>query len=202
MANIRRALQDTLIGARASKVDALARSFTNALSANQLLQPADGSAKFFLLELIRTDSGNPAVTSARQSLGAAYLKQMRSALTMSNVHDADAWLNEAHTIGFAGDDLAAAETELAALRDRPVQQPPVVGAGTLQRTKYVAPKFPVALRNHAESGWVELEFTVTEDGSTADIVVTNSSPRRTFDSSAISAVREWRYQPLVRDGKP
>jgi len=112
MANIRRALQDTLIGARASKVDALARSFTNALSANQLLQPADGSAKFFLLELIRTDSGNPAVTSARQSLGAAYLKQMRSALTMSNVHDADAWLNEAHTIGFAGDDLAAAETAI------------------------------------------------------------------------------------------
>jgi protein TonB len=52
------------------------------------------------------------------------------------------------------------------------------------------------------SGWVELEFTVHADGSTGDIVVTNSSPRRTFDSAAITAVGQWRYKPVIRDGKP
>ena len=52
------------------------------------------------------------------------------------------------------------------------------------------------------SGWVELEFTVLTDGSTGDIVVTNSSPRKTFDSAATAAVSEWRYKPVMRDGKP
>ena len=49
---------------------------------------------------------------------------------------------------------------------------------------------------------MELEFTVRADGSTGDIVVTNSSPRKTFDSAAMTAVREWRYKPVMRDGKP
>jgi protein TonB len=57
-------------------------------------------------------------------------------------------------------------------------------------------------RNRATSGWVELEFTVRADGTTADIVVTNSNPRRTFDHSAKAAVSEWRYKPVMRDGKP
>jgi protein TonB len=42
---------------------------------------------------------------------------------------------------------------------------------------------------------------VKADGSTGDIVVTNSNPRKTFDAAAVNAVREWRYQPVVRDGK-
>jgi protein TonB len=51
------------------------------------------------------------------------------------------------------------------------------------------------------SGWVELEFTVRADGSTGDIVVTNSSPRRTFDAAAVTAVEQWRYKPVMHDGR-
>ena len=51
------------------------------------------------------------------------------------------------------------------------------------------------------NGWVELEFTVRTDGSTADIVVTNSNPRRTFDAAARNAISQWRYKPVARDGK-
>jgi protein TonB len=49
---------------------------------------------------------------------------------------------------------------------------------------------------------VELEFTVRTDGSTADIVVTNSHPRGLFDSSATRAVGQWRYKPVMLNGKP
>ena len=45
------------------------------------------------------------------------------------------------------------------------------------------------------------EFTVRTDGSTGDIVVTNSNPRRTFDSVAVNAVEQWRYKPVMRNGK-
>ena len=60
----------------------------------------------------------------------------------------------------------------------------------------------LATRNRGMSGWVELEFTVRVDGSTGDIVVTNSSPRKTFDNAATLAVAQWRYKPKMRDGKP
>ncbi|MEO8016578.1 MAG: TonB family protein [Pseudomonadota bacterium] len=202
MTGIRRSLQDTLIGARASKMTSLTQSFTAALAAKRLAQPAGDSAKSYLLALINTDAGSPAVASARQSLGSAYLGEFRGALTRDDTAAADTWLNEARTIGLTGDDLKTAEADLVAARGKTAQQSPVVGAGSLQRVEYVAPKFPSVTRNRATSGWVELEFTVRTDGSTGDIVVTNANPHRTFDDAAIAAVGEWRYQPVLRDGKP
>jgi TonB family protein len=201
MASIRRALQDTLISARAAKMSTLAQSFTNALAANQLLQPAPASAKTYLLELMRTDGANPTTASARQNLGAAYVRQLRGALARGDLADADAWLNEARTIGFDGGDLESAATELGEAHGKAEQSASVVGANSLQRLEYVAPKFPASTRNRNVSGWVELEFTVKADGSTGDIVVTNANPRRTFDAAAINAIREWRYKPVIRDGQ-
>ena len=66
-----------------------------------------------------------------------------------------------------------------------------------------APKFPTASRNRdlPSSGFVELEFTVMPDGSTGNVTVTNSNPRKTFDAAAIAAVSEWRYKPVMREGK-
>jgi TonB family protein len=201
MANIRRSLQDTLIGTRADKMGGLAQSFTTALTNNQLLQPASTSAKASFLQLLNTDSGNPVVATARSGLGGAYLREMRGALGRNDLGAADAWLLEARTIGFTSADLDAAEKELGATRERLAQQTSVVGANSLERLTYVEPKFPAATRNRELEGWVELEFTVRADGSTADIVVTNSNPRRTFDAAARNAIAQWRYQPVTRDGK-
>jgi TonB family protein len=201
MANIRRALQDTLIGSRAGKMNALAQSFTSALGTSQLLLPPTSSAKYFFLELMKTDAGNLTVAAARQNLGIAYVRQVRAALARGDQRDAEAWINEARIIGYTGDDFGAAETELNAAREKVAQATSVVGERSLQRLEYVAPKFPSNTRNRNVSGWVELEFTVKTDGSTGDIVVTNSSPRKTFDAAAVNAVREWRYKPVQRDGQ-
>jgi TonB family protein len=200
LANIRRSLQDKLIGERASKVAALTQSFTTALGANRLLEPSD-SAKQHLLALISADGSNPVVATARQNLGSAYLREMRGALTRNDTNAAEVWDNEAHQIGFTSPDLSAAEIELTETRERGAQQDSVVGANSLQRLEYVAPKFPAYARDRKISGWVELEFTVRADGSTGDIVITNSSPRRTFDAAARTAIGEWRYKPVVREGK-
>lgn len=201
IAAVRRSLQDMLIGVRTDKVATLAQSFNAALTANKLLQPADGSAKFFLLSLINTDSANPAVATARKALGQAYLRELRGALTRGDVGAADAWLLEAHTISYSSADLSGAEGDLTTLRDRLSMASTPVGANSLARVEYVAPKFPAATRNRQLSGWVELEFTVRTDGSTGDIVVTNSYPRNTFDSAAVRAVGQWRYKPVMLNGK-
>ncbi len=202
MTTIRRALQDTLIGARTEQLAALTRSFSAALSANRLLQPANDNAKAHLLELIRTDASSPAVATARQGLGGAFLTEARNALTRSDFDGAGKWLQEAQDIGYSGADVAALEKQIVDARAQAAQRNSVMGANSLQRIEYVAPKFPAVTLNRGVTGWVELEYTVRTDGSTGDIVVTNSSPRRTFDNAAITAVSQWRYKPVLRDGKP
>jgi TonB family protein len=202
MTGIRRSLQDTLIGARAGRMTTLTQSFTSAMSASRLLQPATDSAKSHLLAMINIDAGSGAVASARQSLGNAYLNEVRGALSRQDFRAAETWLNETRIIGFAGEPLNTAEGELKAARELAAQKAAVVGANSLERIEYVAPKFPSSTRSRGLSGWVELEFTVLADGSTADVVVTNSSPRVTFDNAARTAVAQWRYRPVVRDGKP
>jgi len=202
IAMVRRSLHDTLIGVRTDRIAALTQSFNAALAGNKLLQPAEGSAKYFLLALINVDSTNPAVTTARKGLGQAYLREMRSALNGGDFAAADAWLLEAHTISYSSTELSAAEGDLSTLRDRIAMASNPVGANSLARIEYVAPKFPAATRNRQMDGWVELEFTVRTDGSTGDIVVTNSHPRNVFDSSAVRAVGQWRYKPVMLNGKP
>ena len=205
MTAIRRSLQDTLIGARAGRMTSLTQSFTAALAREPAVQPANDNAKAHLLALINTDAGSPAVASARQSLGNAYLDEVRGALARNDLTAADTWLNEARTIGFSGDELKAAEAELAAAREKAAQ----AQRGLSRREVALASASNTwrrnsrrSTRNRGITGWVELEFTVRTDGSTGDIVVTNSNPRRTFDNAAMTAVSQWRYKPVMRDGKP
>jgi TonB family protein len=199
MAAIRRSLHDSQNGVRADKMAVLVQSFTNALAANRLLQPAGDNAKAYLLAMINTDGSHPAVATARQSLGNAFLGEFHGALTRGDLAAADTWLNETRTTGYAGNDLKAAEGDLAVAREKAAHTA-VVGEKTLERIEYVAPKFPAATRNRSISGWVEVEFTVLTDGSTGNVSVTNSSPRKTFDAAAIAAVSQWRYKPVKRGG--
>jgi TonB family protein len=198
---VRRLLQDRLLGVRSDRLNELAQSFGAALAANKLLPPAAGSAKSYLLDLIDIDASSPQAAGARQALGQAYLRELRAALGREDLAAADAWLLEARTISFSSADLNAAESELAAARTLAAQRQSVVGANSLARIEYVAPKFPTSFGSRTMEGWVELEFTVRTDGSTGDIVVTNSSPRKLFDGSAVRAVSQWRYKPVMLNGK-
>ena len=47
---------------------------------------------------------------------------------------------------------------------------------------------------------MDLEYTVTRDGTTRDIVVRSAEPANTFDRAAIDAVKRWRYEPRVVKG--
>ncbi len=77
-----------------------------------------------------------------------------------------------------------------------------VAAIILQRVYAPDPEFPEQARDHDLSGYVDLEFTVNPDGSVADVTVLKSQPVGVFDKSSVTAVSQWRYRPLARDGKP
>jgi protein TonB len=66
----------------------------------------------------------------------------------------------------------------------------------------VEPAYPTVARIRRINGWVDLEYTVTAQGSVTDIVVIKSEPLSTFDASAVAALSKWRFRPRVLDGRP
>jgi TonB family protein len=84
------------------------------------------------------------------------------------------------------------------------QQPPssgqdVVSASTLTRTHTTVPVWPQSAA--AVEGWVLLRFTVLPNGAVTDVEVQQSSPAGIFDASAVEALRQWKFEPVKRDGK-
>ncbi|HEX4023465.1 MAG TPA: TonB family protein [Steroidobacteraceae bacterium] len=72
----------------------------------------------------------------------------------------------------------------------------------LKRTRFVAPTYPDSALARGITGWVELEYTVTTAGTVRDIKVDAAQPEGVFDAAARSAVAQWRFKPLLRDGTP
>lgn len=77
-----------------------------------------------------------------------------------------------------------------------------VGISTLQRTNYVAPRYPRIAQRRGITGWVDISFSVLPDGSVANIEIMNADPGKVFEDSAIEAVTDWRFEPPMEDGLP
>ena len=92
----------------------------------------------------------------------------------------------------------------------PTSTPPVseakdplsVAAVILEREYWVDPEFPEIAREQDLTGYVDLEFLVHADGSVTDVTVLRAQPPGIFEKSAVTAVRQWRYRPVQRDGIP
>jgi TonB family protein len=78
----------------------------------------------------------------------------------------------------------------------------VAAAGDLKPIKSAKPEYPRKAELAKIEGWVELDFTVAESGEVKDVAVHATSAPGVFESAAISALSQWRYKPIVRDGKP
>jgi periplasmic protein TonB len=69
-----------------------------------------------------------------------------------------------------------------------------------QKVHHVAPTYPPIAQAARVSGVVVLEALIAEDGSVRDVKVLSSKPL--LDSSAIEAVRQWRFTPTLLNGVP
>ncbi len=64
------------------------------------------------------------------------------------------------------------------------------------------PEYPRVAQRKGISGYVVLQYTVTETGTVEDITVLQSSPEGVFDEAARQAAIKYRYLPRIVDGKP
>ena len=88
----------------------------------------------------------------------------------------------------------AAQT--AATTPAPARPAAAAASAELRALSTPAPGFPAEALRAAQSGEVQVEFTVSPDGSVSAARVVRSTPPRVFDRAAVNAVKRWRFQPV------
>ena len=78
---------------------------------------------------------------------------------------------------------------------------PVRVADVPRQTWRVDPVYPPLQRLRRTEGFVILQVTVDREGDVSDVSVLRSDVDA-FAEPAVSAVRQWRYEPTVIDGRP
>jgi len=65
-----------------------------------------------------------------------------------------------------------------------------------------SPEYPYASRIRQEQGRVTLRVLVSPAGGVADVAVERTSGHAALDRAAEQAVRRWRFEPAMQDGRP
>ena len=138
-------------------------------------------------------------------LASRALAEGRTALAAGNLDRADVLARAATDAGGATAETADLAAKIMAARvSRPAAvstpEPAVLPENRLNRTFFAPPSYPTRARERGTEGWVDLEFTVTRDGTTRDAVVRAAEPAGVFDRAALDAVKRWRYEPRVVGG--
>jgi len=66
----------------------------------------------------------------------------------------------------------------------------------------VDPLYPSVAREKQIEGRVILRFIITKDGRVIEPTVVEGEPPGVFDNSALDAIRGWRFNPGIKNGKP
>jgi protein TonB len=79
------------------------------------------------------------------------------------------------------------------------------GGGGLDRDMVplvrIEPNYPPQAQQRRLEGWVHVRFTVTGAGTVKNVRIVKSSDG-VFETSALRAVEQWKYQPQMDAGKP
>jgi periplasmic protein TonB len=78
----------------------------------------------------------------------------------------------------------------------------LVAADALDRIEAREPVYPAQALRDRTSGFVELEFTITETGAVRDIDVLTAQPGGVFERAAVEALAGWRFRPRYVYGQP
>jgi periplasmic protein TonB len=161
----------------------------------RLTDPAQDSAAYYLTQLQSSDPQNAALAAASHDLSKLLLDRARATLQAGKSADQD--LATARRFGADPKDILAVQE---AAQPKAASVDPARLAASLKPLKTVPPEYPQSALASGVAGSVLLSFTVDTKGETRDVQVVQSTPRGVFERSAVTAVRRWRYQPLVVNG--
>ena len=184
-------------------IDAMASAVQQRIASGKLIDPPGDNAREALAGLRAAAPARPEVEELSRALSTRLLNSGRQAMAANAFDRSAQFIAASREIGgsYFGADIARAEAELTAAREEHALVSNVVSAASLKRTRMVPPSYPSDALRRGIEGWVELAFTVMPNGTVDDIEVRNASPTDVFDDAAIRAVRQWRFEPVRRNGK-
>ncbi len=174
------------------------------LAQGRLVEPKGDSARHYVDLLRAADPKFEGLADTSALLAVRAMAESRIALAANNPDRADTLLRAAADAGASAAEVSDLSAKIMSLR---IVRPPAADAAPavlpenqMRRTFFIAPAYPVRARERGTEGWVDLEFTVTKDGTTHDPSVSAAEPAGVFDRAALDAVRRWRYEPRVVNG--
>jgi TonB family protein len=173
------------------------------MTEGKLIDPPGDSAKDLLANLRTTAPSRPEVEELSRTLSTRLLDSGRQAMAAKAFERSSQLIAAAKDVGsrYNGAAISAAENDLVAAREASAAQTNIVSAASLKRVRMVSPVYPEAARKRGIEGWVELAFTVQTNGGVDEVEVRNASPADVFDDAAMRAVKQWRFEPVERNGE-
>lgn len=169
-----------------------------AIEQGKLVSPAGDNAREYFEA--RTGSGE-ASAAIREELMTAMVDRARMLLNDDDLPAAESML--ASAVDFGGETEATARVAGAIEAHYVERESSTVRAiSDFVVVERVPAEYPPRLVARGVTGWVELAFTVTASGKTAEIEVLNAEPEEAFNVSAIEAVEQWRFEPRTFRGTP
>jgi len=179
--------------AKAAWVDRIERAITQ----GNLISPAGASARDLLAERNSWAAERKAMTS----------KLLSSMVETAKVHVGNRDLADAEALVAAAVDISGSASGFEEIRSAiddaliEAEKNRIAHMRELVQLKTAAPRYPRRAQEKGQTGWVDVYFTVTESGETADIEVNRSDPRAVFDSAAMDAVKKWAFEPIEYRGQ-
>ena len=168
-----------------------------AIKAGQLVSPTGESARDYLAER----------SAPRDKADELTDELVAAMLDASAVHTEAGETGQAEALLAAATELRPDADGLAEMLDRVEQkiiqteEARVLGLSEFVRLNTTPARYPRLANQLNITGWVDVVFTVTETGATADIEVVQAEPGNMFDESAVAAVSEWTFRPREFRGK-
>ena len=172
-------------------------SVRGAIAEGRLIAPA-GDCAFSLLQ--QREEADEISAQIRQELVSAVMANAATEVETGALDRAEQLLTAATDIGADTDEVSGirANLEQAYIERESARVLPIT---ELVRIKTVPAKYPRRAEERGISGWVEVLFTVTPTGETANVTVASAEPESVFDDPAVEAVEQWEFEPREYRGQ-
>ncbi len=175
-----------------------------ALQADQLMPPAQPNAFTLYQQVLAAEPTSEAAKRGLELVRGGLLDRARALLAANDLKQTRARLDDAESAG-------ASASEVRKLRDEADYRQKLVDAqngkfdqiraiSELTPIRQTAPRYPRSAPRGA-AGSVDLHLTVTETGDVRDVEVIGE-PKEYFERAAVQAVRGWRFEPMMENGRP
>ena len=169
---------------------------TNLLNQGDLIHPASPNATMELQKLIAQYPNHPLTLTMQENLSRLLEANAKLLWHQQKISEAQAYLAGLNSINetISWQDFI----KRYPLREK---EAGVWKAEHLDMEYYEKPIYPRKAKRAKVEGWVELEFNITKKGETSNIKVIHAEPEGVFERSAIKAIKNWKYFPIIREGQ-